>query len=513
MSPSPARAEAVTRRSIAVGLAAAGGLATALSLPPWGWWPLSFVGIAVFDAAAGTASSRRRRAATGFTFALVWLAVATAWMWQLSAPGYIVANVVFAACHAVAALAVPAGRWSLLGRPLAHTLAEALRMSFPFGGVPLATLGIAQVAGPFAAIARVGGVLALTWFTFQLAVLAGRVVRDRPQLSATGAWATLPLVVLLGAAVVAPDGADTGTTIRIAAVQGGGEQGTRAGDVPPSVVTERHLAATATIEPGAVDVVVWPENAVDVIEFSTSDEMAAIAAAAERLGVPILVGVTEDVPGDPDRFTNAQLVVLPDGELGDRYVKVRRVPFGEYVPLRGLLEALGAPVDQIGRDALAGTDVAVIEAPVGDDDVRFAVAISWEIFFSGRAREGVEAGGSVLLNPTNGASYTGTIVQTQQVASSQLRAIETGRWVVQVAPTGFSAFVSPDGEVIDRTAVSERQVIVHDVALRSGRTWAMRLGEWPWIVALATAYAATVVVASARRGLRRRRSGDAVAAS
>ena len=58
------------------------------------------------------------------------------------------------------------------------------------------------------------------------------------------------------------------------------------------------------------------------------------------------------------------------------------------------------------------------------------------MFFGGRAREAVKEGGEALLNPTNGASYTGTIVQTQQVASSRLRAIETGRWVVQAAPDG-----------------------------------------------------------------------------
>ena len=71
-------------------------------------------------------------------------------------------------------------------------------------------------------------------------------------------------------------------------------------------------------------------------------------------------------------------------------------------------------------------------------------------------------GGTFILNPTNGSSYTGTILQTQQVASSRLRAIENGRWVVQVSPTGFSAFVSPDGDVLDRTAVSEQKVIIRD---------------------------------------------------
>ena len=73
-----------------------------------------------------------------------------------------------------------------------------------------------------------------------------------------------------------------------------------------------------------------------------------IAAEAARIGAPIAVGVTEDT-ADRERFINAQIVVAPNGDIVDRYEKVRRVPFGEYVPLRGVLEALGAPVDQIGR--------------------------------------------------------------------------------------------------------------------------------------------------------------------
>ena len=125
------------------------------------------------------------------------------------------------------------------------------------------------------------------------------------------------------------------------------------------------------------------------------------------------------------------------------------------MPLRGLLKALGAPTDLVPRDALPGTEPAVLDLPSGD---RLAVMISWEVFFGGRARDGVSHGGTLLLNPTNGSSYTGTILQTQQIASSRLRALENGRWVAQVAPTGFSAFVTPSGDVLDRTGISEQAV-------------------------------------------------------
>jgi apolipoprotein N-acyltransferase len=325
----------------------------------------------------------------------------------------------------------------------------------------------------------------------------GALARSRgPETAVTAAPALAGVLAILALSLVAPRGSGTGRFLDVIGVQGGGEQGTSATDVPSHIVTERHLAATASIEPDeSLDLVLWPENVVDVREFETSDELAAIAAQAARLDVPFAVGVTEDVPGEPDRFTNAQVIVTPDGDVTSRYDKVRRVPFGEYVPMRSLLEAFGAPVDQVPHDAVAGTTPAVLDLP---DGTRVGVVISWEVFFGGRVREGVREGAAVILNPTNGASYTGTIVQTQQVASSRLRAIETGRWIVQASPTGFSEFVTPDGDVIDRTAVSERALIRHDVELRSGDTWYVKLGDRPFIVLLALGY--ITVRLAARRG-------------
>ena len=436
-------------------------------------------------------------------FGLGWLAMGMAWMWQLTIPGYIAASLIFAVLHGLAALAAPTGRWRVIGRPAAHTLVEALRFSFPFGGVPLASLGITQVAGPLGGIARVGGVILITWVVFQLGFAIAALGRRRPRRRSD--WAALAglgaVVVVLAVSLVAPRGSGTGRFVDVAAVQGGGAQGTRALDVPSEVVTARHLEATRTIAPDPdLDVVVWPENVVDTADFATSAELAAITAEADRLGVPFAVGVTEDVAGQPGRITNAQVVVTPEGDVTSRYDKVRRVPFGEYVPLRGLLEAIGAPVDQVPSNAVAGTTPAYIDLP---DGTRLGVVISWEVFFGGRAREAVGSGGEVVLNPTNGASYSGTIVQTQQVASSRLRAIETGRWVVQAAPTGFSAFVSPDGDVLDRTGVSEQAVIRRPVELRTGRTWYVDVGDRPWIVLLLLAFAASWLLTIIDRRRRR----------
>jgi apolipoprotein N-acyltransferase len=451
-----------------------------------------------------------------------------AWMVQLTVPGYLFAGALYAGFHACAELAVPPGRWQVVGRPAAHTLVEALRFSFPFGGVPLASMGIAQVAGPFGGVARVGGVILITWIVFQVGFILGDVIRvlwnrirshDRAvrgpavPVRPLHAIALSVAVVLVALAAVAPRGAATGETMRVAAIQGGGEQGTTALEVPSILVTERHLETTASIEPDPdLDLVLWPENTVDVILFDGSAAHRAIAAEAARLGVPIAVGITEDT-ADRERFSNAQVIVAPSGEVADRYDKVRRVPFGEYVPLRGVLEALGAPVDRIGRDAVAGSVPAYVELPTNDgtaagqsvgaqpDAIGAAVVISWEVFFSGRAREGVREGGEVILNPTNGASYTGTIVQTQQVASSRLRSIENGRWTVQAAPTGFTAIVDDDGDVLERSSISERTILTADVELRNGFTWYTNIGDAPIIVALLALYgvALTMTLRTRRR--------------
>jgi apolipoprotein N-acyltransferase len=494
------RTRGLSRDSLAApALAAGGGFLVALSLPPWGWWPLAFVGIAVFEIALGPHPRAGKRFACGVAFGLAWLAMGMGWMWQLTAPGYVAASLLFALYHGAAALVAPDGRWRVLGRPAAHTLVEALRLSFPFGGVPLATLGISQAAGPLAGLARVGGVVLITWAVFQLGFGLGALTERLRATTWVAAGGALAVVALVVAALVAPTGTGTGQFLDVAAVQGGGEQGTSALEVNSAFVTQRHLEATATIQPDdQLDLVLWPENVIDVGTFAGSSELAAVAAEAARLGVPISVGVTEDVPDQPGRITNAQVIVTPDGAVTSRYDKVRRVPFGEYVPLRGLLEALGAPVDQVPTNAIAGTGPAVLDLPNGD---RLAVVISWEVFFGGRVREGVRAGGEAILNPTNGSSYTGTILQTQQVASSRLRAIETGRWLVQAAPTGFSEFVTPDGDVLQRTGVSEQAVIRQRIELRTGRTWYVSLGDRPWIAAVAAELAASLLLT--RRDRRR----------
>src|SRR4029079_3829739 len=140
----------IPRFSASAALAIGGGVLVALSLPPWGIWPLAFLGVAMFEMSLGENPSRRARAARGWLFGAAWMYPGMAWMWALTPPGHILAAAIYAGYHAVAALVSPTGPWRVIGRPAAHTLAEALRMGFPFRGVPVARPPIRQGGGALA---------------------------------------------------------------------------------------------------------------------------------------------------------------------------------------------------------------------------------------------------------------------------------------------------------------------------------------------------------------------------
>jgi apolipoprotein N-acyltransferase len=444
------------------------GLLIAAALPPIGIWPLAFAGIVLLDwvLADQPTGSRFVRGAVAEAAVLFPTIV---WMTDFTVPGYVAAGLIMSAMFGVAAALVPPAspmRW--LALPAAIVLVEAVRGRWPFGGVPLSTLAYAEVAGPLAPVARLGGALLLIGITVLVGVVLAALAR-RTWWSAAIAAGVVVLTLVLAA--VAPRGQRVGET-EAALVQGGGPQGTSAAETDDEEVFDRHLDATDLV-PQSADLVVWPEDIVDLdgpLEGTPEEE--TLVELARTLDATLVVGVTE-ITEDGDGFRNAAVAFNPDGTIADVYLKVRRVPFGEYIPLRWLVGPFG-PDELVPRDAVVGTEPAVLDTEVG----RLGVVISWEVWFADRARDAIGHGGQLLLNPTNGSSYSGTIVQTQQIAASRLRAIETGRWTLQVAPTGFTAIITDSGEVLQRTGISERAVLTGTVELRDGQTIATRVGDW-----------------------------------
>ena len=461
-----------------VGLALSAGLLLAASLPPWpaadGAWALAPIGAALlFASLAGRGAGQRLAvgaiAGAGLYGPGLW------WMREFHVVGYLAAAVLEAALLAGGLALVPPGRGRAVAFPAVLVLVEALRAAWPWGGVPLAGLDLGQVDGPLAPAARVGGRLVLVALIGAAGV--GLALAARRRVLPAVSLLTLVVVVAVGG-VSAPDGA-AGSRLVVAAVQRGGSRGIRAVDRPPTLLPAAELEVSSRVGAG-VDLVLWPESAVDV-DGSVAGSAAAdaVAGLARRLRATVVAGMIEDA--GPGRFANAAVAWDPAGRPVARYDKVHRVPFGEYIPARALLERL-ADVSAVPKDAVAGRGPGVLDTPVG----RLGAMISYEVFFPERARAAVRAGARVLLVPTNASSYRDDQVPAQEVAAARLRALETGRWVVQAAPTGYSAVVDPRGRVVARSGLGGAAVVQHPVELRTGTTLAVRLGTAPLVVVAAT---------------------------
>jgi apolipoprotein N-acyltransferase len=506
------------RRGSVAGPSLAAGLLGALSVPPWGFWPLGLVAAAVLFWRLGGLPPRSRFLA-GWLFGLGLFGPGLWWATSFNVYGGIVLILVEALAPALAALAVPRVAGRLVALPGAMVLGEALRDRWPFGGLPLGSMALGQAAGPLADAARLGGpllVLGVLWLVGGgVGAIAVGLAADRRRFTATlasgrtgaGLAAVGVGVLVLVVAAVAPTGGPDGPALTVAAVQGGGRRGVDQAQVPPAVVFDAQVAATARLSArslrrprgdGRPPLVLWPEDVVALPgRLSASPEEAVLAGIARRLDASLVVGVTEDVGAT--RFRNEAVAFSPTGRVIGHYEKVHRVPFGEYVPYRSFFSHL-ANLSAVPRDAIPGHGDGVLRTP----SATLGTTISFEVFFPGRARDPTIHGADLLIVPTNTSSYRTSQVPTQEVAADRLQAITEGRYLVQAAPTGYSDIVTPTGRVVTRSVLGRRQVLVGTVRLRHGLTVYARDGNAPVLVAAAGA----LVVGWLRAGWRRRRNPD-----
>ncbi|MCH7789146.1 MAG: apolipoprotein N-acyltransferase [Acidobacteria bacterium] len=441
----------------------------------------------------------RRRFVLGAVFAAGWFLPTILWMVKFTAPGYFLAFGLFAVILGCATAVTPPDAGRFFALPAAIVLAELWRWSWPFGGVPLATIPMGQVASPLAYTVRLFGSLWLAYSTVALGAAIAAWLLGHRRL----AVAALAPVLIIGSLALAAPRSDYIGSLDVAVVQGGGPQGTRFSSCNARAVFERQIEATAALDGIDLDLILWPENVVNPETVDRASACAEPLLLADE-PAPILAELARQhdatiVPGwfvqvDEEHNANYSEAIEPSGEVVDRYDKVRLVPFGEFVPFRGLLESV-AESALPERDTMPGSEPAILVT----DDATYAVNISWEIFFDHRARDGVRNGGEVILNPTNGSSYWLTQVQTQQLASTRLRAIETDRWVLQAAPTGFSAVVNPDGDIVDKISIGDQAVMVHRIERRDGQTLAVQWGAWPMMIGSLAIIAAAWLARRIRR--------------
>lgn len=470
----------------------AAGILLALSLPPWGWWPLGLVGAGLlYWRLAGLAW--RTRLWSGWLAGLGCFAIGLFWARAFNWYGAVVLILVEALFFAAAAVATPPQRGRAMAFVGACTLAEAVRMTWPFGGLPLGGVFLGQARGPLVELARLGGPLLITAGVWAGGVVLAtattalaRRMRDRgaPRPSTPGpVLVAAGIVALAVLGMVAPDGGAATHTERAALVQGGGVRGLSQQEVAPSSVFAAQVAATFAVSAAtpAPTLVLWPEDVVALNRpLGGSPQAALLSRLARQLRATVLAGVTE--PASATTFRNEVVAWGPSGHVVAVFEKVHRVPFGEYVPFRSFVSHI-ADLSGVPLDAVPGHGSGLMRTPAGP----LGLLVSFEIFYAGRSHASVRAGAQLLAVPTNTSSYSTAQVPTQEVAAAIVQSVETGRDLVQAAPTGFSAVVTNRGVVEQRSMLGRRQVLFATVALRRGFTPYDHWGDLPVLVCAAAA--------------------------
>jgi apolipoprotein N-acyltransferase len=509
-----------------------GGLLLVASFPPYDWTWLAVPALAMI-----TVSWHGARVRVGLLLGLLtgiaFFGIHVKWINVIGDDAWTLLTLFCAAWIALLAAAVAGTsrlRWWPLVVPLLWVAEEAARDRVPLGGFPWGRLAFGQTSTtltPYAAVAGAPGVTFATALAGALLAWGALSWDRRPPWRQIGALAGVAVVCTAGLLIPLPtqgQSSDTGPAYLTAAVIQGDVPdtgldafGQRAAVLDNHVrVTEQLAAQVAAGKAPQPELVVWPENASDLDPYANPDARALIQQAVDAIKAPVLVGAVVADPDDPNRVLNVGIVWGPvnsaDPGPGDFYAKQHPVPFGEWVPWRSVLTRYIGRFDLVPRDFAPGTRTGVLQL----GPARIGNLICFEVAYDDLGRNAVTGagttgalaglGGRILTVQTNNATYGLTGQPEQQVAMSQLRAVEHGRAVLVAATSGISAVISPDGKILDQLPEFTPGTIDLRVPLRDTLTIADRVGAWPeWI---ATAAGLAAVAGACLGGLRRRRGAD-----
>ncbi|MDX3593924.1 apolipoprotein N-acyltransferase [Streptomyces sp. ID03-2B] len=376
--------------------------------------------------------------------------------------------------RAVAAVVVVPSGWLMI---------ELVRSWEGLGG-PWGLLGASQwEVAPALRVASVGGVWLVSLLV--LAVNTGVALLITAPAARTTAGVLLVVCALSVTAMWAWAPRPTGDgTVRIAVVQPGVVEG------PGSVARrlDRGEELTRSLEGRDVDLVVWGESSIGAGTWQSPETARRLAELSRRVGADLLVNVDArqtDGSGRSGIFKSAVLVG-PDGPTGDRYDKMRLVPFGEYVPARSLLGWATSVGKAAGEDRLRGDRQVVMTLPDGDRGLRVGPLVCFESAFPDMSRRLVRDGAQVLVAQSATSTFQDSWAPAQHASLGALRAAENGRPMVHATLTGISAAYGPRGERVGRPLGTDASAAeVFDLPLARGGTLYGRLGDWPVYGALA----------------------------
>jgi len=309
--------------------------------------------------------------------------------------------------------------------------------------------------------------------------------------------AALPVALVSLVLLIPAWRVDDAGTLRVAAVQGNGKAGYFDRREPGDLL-QAQLDATAPLFGTDVDVVLWPEGSSDYSPLDDPYTAQAFDYVAEQLSAPF---VTWAVTQRGERTYNTSILWESGRGIVDYYDKKHPVPFGEYIPDRAFWRPFAPDlIDLVGREYTPGTTDMVFD--IGGTKV--GINICFDIVDDQLLRETVVEGAQAIFASSNNGDFGRTDESAQQLAIARIRAMETGRSVVNISTVGLSAVIAPDGQIVAQLPWYTAGTMVEDVALATTVTPAVAGGrQLEWFVS-GLGLGALLVAALATRPGRRR---------
>jgi len=444
----------------------AAGIALALAFTPLGLWYLAWVAFVPFLLGVATARSLRKSFLVGFIFGSVVFAGTIYWLFHVAGFGVLFCIAYCAVFYGIFAALI----WQMVFRrpstfgiralklcilvPLAGAALEYLRAEMPLLGFGWAVVGYSQAeCTTVLALARIVGVygisaLILFFNTALFIVLIDRTPGRRVVLQ-KGAVIAVCAAVLASVVLYGKNNAGTGDAagvVRIALVQPNISLEEKWEPLLKDLVITKTLKLIELADLQDPDVIITPEAAYPgALKWEYTE--SPFEQLARRIKTPIIIGAPY-LTNDMKMYNSA--FFIDEGELTAVHNKLRLVPFGEFVPFRPFFALFG--LDKVAYSLGVGDFSFGDKYTVFTDErvgARYGVLICFEDTMPALARDFIKAGANVLVNITNDAWFKRSIEPYQHLQAARLRAVENNCYLVRAANSGISAFIAPNGAVMN----------------------------------------------------------------
>ena len=432
------------------------GLLLALSFPSTGWGFLAWFALVPLLASLHHAQNNSQALGFGLISGILFFCGSIHWLTHVSTLGWLIATLMesvyimmFAWLAYVGIKSSKPVIFKVLWIALAWTVTEFLRSEMPVFGFGWNLLAYSQ--SPYVTLIQFANVLGAYGLGFLIALVNASLFYV--WFERKNRKAALGLMVVIACVLTGLWGYGKQTLekplnpkeyLRVSVVQGNIPQSVKWELMAKEKILEIHEKLTRLAALEQTDLIIWPEAAFPGY-FNKDLQAERISRLAEELQTPLLLGGLE-WESEKESYNSAYFLEK-SGTSGQRYDKLRLVPFGEYVPLKSIFGGLKPIADALGiSDFNAGTVPVIFRW--AREEWPFGVLICFEDIFSDLARDLADQGAKFLVVITNDAWFGKTGAPYQHLQASIFRAVENGMSVVRAANTGVSAFVSSQGRVL-----------------------------------------------------------------